>query len=150
MKTVVAVLLSVLLVLAYGAQMSRWLRVLQREHYDPSALLRFLGRWSSPQMPSAKTRPRAKPHRPFTLSHALIVAMALAIIFRAFDVLAIACVVYGLFCPYGLSPRGRSSPLTWTRRLRATATENPPASIAVARRRRVHVRGLDRPRSESP
>ena len=132
MKTVVAVLLSVLLALAYGAQMSRWLRVLQREHYDPSALLRFLGRWSSPQMPSAKTRPRAKPHRPFTLSHALIVAMALALIFRAFDVLAIACVVYGLFCPYGLSLRGRSSPLTWTRRLRATAILAGGFSVAVA------------------
>jgi UDP-N-acetylmuramoyl-tripeptide--D-alanyl-D-alanine ligase len=131
-KIAAAILLAVLLVLAYAAQMSRWLRVLQREHYDPSALLRFLGRWSTPQLPGAKAHERARPHRPFTLSHVLIVAMAAAIFLRAFDLLAVAAVLYGLFCPYGLSIRGRTSPLEWTRRLRATALLAGGFSVVVA------------------
>ena len=35
---------------AYVAQLLRWLRVLQREHYEPNAMARFVGRWSSPQV----------------------------------------------------------------------------------------------------
>ena len=132
MKTVSAVLLAVLLVLAYGAQMSRWLRVLQREHYDPSALLRFLARWSSPPLPGAKAHQRAHPRRPFTLTHALLVVMAVAIVARAYDVLAVATGLYGLFCPYGLALRGKTSPLAWTRRLRATALLAGGFSVIVA------------------
>ena len=44
------VAMIVALVAAYGAQMLRWLRVLQREHYEASAMSRFLGRGSSPQV----------------------------------------------------------------------------------------------------
>ena len=121
MKTAVAVVVWILLALAYLAQMSRWLRVLQREHYDPRALVRFLGRWSAPQYPSAKARDRARPLRPITLSHVLVAAMIIAIILRVTAVLVIAGVLYGLFCPRGLSVRGRTSPLEWTRRLRRVA-----------------------------
>lgn len=121
MKVVGVSLLAVLLALAYGAQMSRWLRVLQREHYDPRSLLRFLARWSTPQVAGAKAHPRAHPRRPFTLSHALIVAIAVTIILRAYVLLVIASAIYGLFCPLGLSIRGRTSPLEWTRRLRTVA-----------------------------
>ena len=35
---------------AFGAQMLRWLRVLQREHYEPESMYLFLGRWSTPQV----------------------------------------------------------------------------------------------------
>jgi UDP-N-acetylmuramoyl-tripeptide--D-alanyl-D-alanine ligase len=127
-----AVVLSALLVLAYAAQMARWLRVLQREHYDPTSLLRFLSRWSSPQRPSAKASAGAKPRRPFTLSHALIVAMIVAIAFRAWDYLVVATALYGLFCPVGLSIRGRTSRLEWTRRLRTTASLATTVSVIVA------------------
>jgi UDP-N-acetylmuramoyl-tripeptide--D-alanyl-D-alanine ligase len=127
-----AVVLSALLVLAYAAQMARWLRVLQREHYDPTSLLRFLSRWSSPQRPSAKASAGAKPRRPFTLSHALIVAMIVAIAFRAWDYLVVATALYGLFCPVGLSIRGRTSRLEWTRRLRTTASLATTLSVIVA------------------
>jgi len=44
---------------AYVAQLLRWLRVLQREHYEASAIARFVGRWSSPQIatiPKSKVR----------------------------------------------------------------------------------------------
>ncbi|HEV3267142.1 MAG TPA: UDP-N-acetylmuramoyl-tripeptide--D-alanyl-D-alanine ligase [Acidimicrobiales bacterium] len=132
MRTIGAVLLAVLLVGAYAAQMARWLRVLQREHYDPSALLRFLARWSSPQVPGAKAYQRAHPRRPFTLTHAFLVVMAGAIVFRAYVILAVAAGLYGLLCPTGLSLRGRTSPLTWTRRLRLTTVVAGGFSVVVA------------------
>ncbi len=132
MRIAGALLLAVLLALAYGAQMARWLRVLQREHYDPSSLLRFLGRWSSPALPGAKAPQRAHPRRPITLSHVLLVVMAVAIIARGYIVLAVAVGLYGLFCPWGLSLRGRTSPLSWTRRLRTTAIVAGVFSIVIA------------------
>ena len=94
MKVALAIALSALLVVAYCAQMARWLRVLQREHYDPTSLLRFLARWSSPQRPSAKANQGAKPRRPFTLSHLLIFAMIATVAFRLWDLLVV--VVAGL------------------------------------------------------
>jgi UDP-N-acetylmuramoyl-tripeptide--D-alanyl-D-alanine ligase len=130
-KIAEAIALSALLVVAYGAQMARWLRVLQREHYDPTSLMRFLARWSSPQRTSAKTI-TARPRRPFTLSHVLIVAMLVTIIFRAWDLLVVATVLYGLFCPVGLSMRGRTSRLEWTRRLRTTALLATFVSVVIA------------------
>lgn len=134
MIVVGATLVTVLLALAYVAQMSRWLRVLQREHYDPRSMLRFLARWSSPLVAGAKARPpahprsrayprsrafprqRAFPRRPFTLSHAFIVAIAASAVLQAYVLLAIVAASYGLFCPQGLSIRGKSSPLKWTDR----------------------------------
>src|SRR5579863_10457588 len=59
MHVALNVLIVVALVAAYGAQMLRWLRVLQREHYEASAISRFVARWSSPQVstvPKAKVR----------------------------------------------------------------------------------------------
>jgi UDP-N-acetylmuramoyl-tripeptide--D-alanyl-D-alanine ligase len=131
-KIALAIALSALLIAAYGAQMARWLRVLQREHYDPTSLLRFLARWSSPQRPSAKANEGAKPRRPFTLSHFLIFAMIATVIFRLWDLLVVAVAVYGIFCPVGLSVRGRTSKLEWTRRLRTTAVVATSVSVIVA------------------
>ncbi len=134
---------------AYVAQLVRWLRVLQREHYDPSAMARFVGRWSTPQVaavPRSKVRvaqhdvailtaerddfqgaprhqqvrPRPRPERgtrrPITLSHVLIFAFILALFVRNEGALVAVAALYGLLCPWGLSLRGRTSPLTWTRR----------------------------------
>lgn len=132
MKVALAIALSALLVVAYCAQMARWLRVLQREHYDPTSLLRFLARWSSPQRPSAKANQGAKPRRPFTLSHLLIFAMIATVAFRLWDLLVVVVAVYGVFCPVGLSLRGRTSKLEWTRRLRTTALVATSVSVVVA------------------
>jgi UDP-N-acetylmuramoyl-tripeptide--D-alanyl-D-alanine ligase len=109
-----AVALSALLALAYCAQMARWLRVLQREHYDPTSMLRFLARWTSPAR-SAKVR------LPVSLSHVLILAMIVALALGQWDLFVVGAAIYGLFCPWGLAPRGRTSTLDWTRRLRITA-----------------------------
>ena len=135
---------------AYGAQMLRWLRVLQREHYEASALARFVGRWSSPQMPAIpkskvqleqstvavraapldefvgasqyeQDRWRPKPprgeRRPFTLSHALIIAFIVALLTKNEAAPVVVAIVYGLLAPWGLSIKGRTGPLVWTRRL---------------------------------
>jgi UDP-N-acetylmuramoyl-tripeptide--D-alanyl-D-alanine ligase len=131
-KIALAIALSALLVAAYVAQMARWLRVLQREHYDPTSLLRFLARWSSPQRPSAKANAGAKPRRPFTLSHLLIFAMIATLVFRLWDLLVVAVAIYGIFCPVGLSIRGRTSKLEWTRRLRTTAVAAASVSVVIA------------------
>jgi UDP-N-acetylmuramoyl-tripeptide--D-alanyl-D-alanine ligase len=105
------------LVGAYTTQMLRWLRVLQREHYEPSSMRRFLGRWSSPQVASSKSAERTRRSRPITLSHVLTLALVVTVILRADVLVVIVSVVYGLFCPQGLSVKGRTSKLQWTRRL---------------------------------
>jgi UDP-N-acetylmuramoyl-tripeptide--D-alanyl-D-alanine ligase len=113
---------ALLLAAAYAAQMARWLRVLQREHYDPRSMAHFLGRWTTPQVPSAKSlgpwRGRAAERRPFTLSHALIVAILVSLALRASGALVVTSAAYGLFCPQGLHVRGTTGKLAWTRRLR--------------------------------
>jgi UDP-N-acetylmuramoyl-tripeptide--D-alanyl-D-alanine ligase len=116
-----AAVLAVLLAAAYGAQMARWLRVLQREHYEAASLFRFLGRWTSPQYPGARSVVRTKARRPVTLSHLLVFAMVVAAVVRAQYVLVVLCGLYGLFTPWGLSIRGRTSKLEWTKRLRTVA-----------------------------
>jgi UDP-N-acetylmuramoyl-tripeptide--D-alanyl-D-alanine ligase len=116
-----AVVLAALLALAYGAQMSRWLRVLQREHYEPGALFRFLGRWASPQYPGAGSAHRGRPRRPITPSQLLVLGIAVAAILRAQYVLVVLGGLYGLLTPWGLSIRGRTSKLEWTKRLRRVA-----------------------------
>jgi UDP-N-acetylmuramoyl-tripeptide--D-alanyl-D-alanine ligase len=118
---VLNVALGVALALAFAAQMLRWLRVLQREHYEPSSMSRFLGRWSSPQVASAKSVERWKKNRPITLSHVLMLALVITVVVRADVAVVLVSVLYGLFCPQGLAVKGRTSQLQWTRRLKTTA-----------------------------
>jgi UDP-N-acetylmuramoyl-tripeptide--D-alanyl-D-alanine ligase len=126
------VVLGLALAGAFAAQMLRWLRVLQREHYSPSAMSQFLGRWSSPQVASAKTVERTKKNRPITLSHVLLVALVVTIVVRADLLVAVVTVLYGVICPVGLSIKGRTSQLHWTRRLRTIAVVATTASLVVA------------------
>ncbi|MHB1210232.1 MAG: Mur ligase family protein [Acidimicrobiales bacterium] len=117
MKLVLDVVLALALALAYMAQMLRWLRVLQREHYQASSMRRFLARWSSPQVASAKSVDRSKRGRPITLTHVLLIILVIAVVAKL-DVLAVVVSVgYGALCPQGLSIKGRTSALQWTRRL---------------------------------
>lgn len=151
------------LAMAFAAQMLRWLRVLQREHYEPQSMRRFLGRWSAPQValvststiaaeqadhgvlsPSRvvaskskqwTTRSRATPtsaRRPITLSHVLIVALLVTAIANEAVLLVVASVLYGLLCPWGLSVRGRTGALRWTRRLTTLAVVATVASLGFA------------------
>ena len=132
MHVALAVGLSALLAAGYAAQMARWLRVLQREHYDPTSLFRFLGRWSSPQVGGAKSVARTRPRQPITLSHVLMLVAVVLAALRAYDLLVVACAAYGLFCPTGLTIRGRTSRLEWTRRLRTVAGVAGAFSLLVA------------------
>lgn len=154
MKLALELVLGLLVIAGWAAQMARWLRVLQREHYDPSAPFRFLGRWSAPAVRSANAptlrrdaRPsmfslipqlgRFKGHveprerRPFNFSLLWACVLVLFVLFR-FDVgAALVSVVYGLTSPAGLSIRGRTSKLVWTRRLRVVAALATVVTVAL-------------------
>ena len=108
-------------ILAVGAQGVRWLRVLQREHYEPAAMMRFLGRWTS--LPVVKAGPvtMARIRRPVTLSQIATLVLLGALLAHATALVLADALVYGLLCPVGLSMKGRTSPLHWTRRLRTVA-----------------------------
>ena len=116
MKVALDVVLALAVVAAYAAQMLRWLRVLQREHYEPGSLSRFLGRWTSPQVGRAQRAVHDHGRRPITLSHVMIVALVLTVILRADVAAVLVTIAYGLTCPVGLSIKGRTSALHWTRR----------------------------------
>jgi UDP-N-acetylmuramoyl-tripeptide--D-alanyl-D-alanine ligase len=164
-KIALDVIFGVALSLAYVAQLLRWMRVLQREHYEASAMARFVARWSSPQIatvPKSKVRVaqldvavlmaprdefqgasryeqdrhRPKPEkgirRPVTLTHVLIFAFVVALFFKNEVFLVAVAVLYGLFCPWGLSIRGRTSALVWTRRATTTAVVATVAALGVA------------------
>ena len=120
-KVALDVALALALVAGYVAQMLRWLRVLQREHYEPSSMHRFLGRWSSPPVGSARSSDSAKHRRPVTVSHVAVGALVLALLSRRDVVVVVVSILYALTCPWGLSIKGRTSALEWTRRLTTTA-----------------------------
>jgi UDP-N-acetylmuramoyl-tripeptide--D-alanyl-D-alanine ligase len=126
--TALDVVLGVALAAAVAAQMARWLRVLQREHYDPAAPGRFLVRWSWPSVGSAK---RSTRRRPVTLSAVSLVAVVALGVAGLDRWVAAVSVLYGVVCPVGLSLRGRSGALRWTRRLRTVAVVTT-AFVAVA------------------
>ncbi len=120
-QTVLSVLAGLGLALGFAAQMARWLRVLQREHYDPSSMRRFLARWSTPPVAPATAPQAVRDRRPVTLSHVLFVVLVVSVVLRADVLVVLSAIAYGLVCPWGLSVRGRTSPLVWTRRLRTIA-----------------------------
>ncbi len=93
------------LALAPGAL--RWLRVAQREHYLSGSVSRFAWRWWSAA--------------PLSLAMSVVaVAGLIASIFVPGAAMAVAVVI--AVGPPGLSPKGRTSKLAWTRRLRTLAT----------------------------
>ncbi len=104
---------------ATAAQFLRWLRVLQREHYVPSSLRHFVARWASP--PVAPARRPASRRRPVTGTHIAMLFLVLAALVRSPELAVADAIVYGVFLPEGLSLRGRTGALRWTRRLATTA-----------------------------
>ena len=83
----------------------RWLRVAQREHYLPGATSRFAVRW-------------------WTLGANRVLALAVAagVVLSVRSPLAAAVAAGAVAAgPFGLSPRGRTARLAWTRRLRTLA-----------------------------
>ena len=129
---ILAVLGSIGLASAFVAQMARWLRVLQREHYDPHAMIRFLGRWSSPPVGPASAPARVRDRRPVTLSHVLVVIFLVALILRSDALVVVTTIAYGLLAPTGLGLRGRTGALRFTRRLTTIAVLVAVVGLAVA------------------
>jgi UDP-N-acetylmuramoyl-tripeptide--D-alanyl-D-alanine ligase len=105
---------------AYVAQGVRWLRVLQREHYEAASLVRFRHRWWAPTVGSARWQ-RMWPYRPVTLSLLFGVAFVVSVALGAYRWAAVSTILFGLLTPWGLSLKGRTSTLEWTRRLKTIA-----------------------------
>ncbi len=93
-------------VLACGPAGLRWLRVAQREHYLAGSASRFASRWW-----------RVTPANG-ALAAVMVVALGLSVWWPLAGVVAAAAVAAG---PIGLTLKGRTSPLAWTRRLRTLA-----------------------------
>ena len=100
--------LAIVLLCAVAAvvQSPRWLRVAQREHYLPGSTVRFASRWWA--------------------SGQLNLVLAVGVLaggLSAFSLPAMAVVVGAVtvWAPLGLTLKGRTSPLAWTRRLKTLA-----------------------------
>ena len=132
MTIAIDVVLAIAVAAAFCAQMLRWLRVLQREHYEPSSLARFLGRWTSPQVGPARRAGHDRGRRPITLSHVLMFALLVTVVVRADKLVVIVTIGYGLACPVGLSIKGRTGALHWTRRLVTTAALASLVAVVLA------------------
>jgi UDP-N-acetylmuramoyl-tripeptide--D-alanyl-D-alanine ligase len=92
---------------------------------------RFLGRWSTPLVASAKSSERSTEKRPVTLTHVLIVVLVVVTVLRLDTLIVVVTTLYGVFCPQGLSMKGRTDQLHWTRRLTVTAVVATLLSAAV-------------------
>ncbi|MGH9046179.1 MAG: Mur ligase family protein, partial [Acidimicrobiales bacterium] len=96
---------------------ARWLRVAQREHYLPGASARFAARW---WFGLRRNVPLA-----------LLALVAAGFSWR-FSLAALGTAAVGTLGPVGLSVRGRTSPLVWTRRLRSLAVMWLSGEVIVA------------------
>jgi UDP-N-acetylmuramoyl-tripeptide--D-alanyl-D-alanine ligase len=96
----------------------RWLRIAQREHYIAGSVSRFAIRWW------------ASSYLNKTLGAMLVLALAVA--WAGFWPGSLAVGVISLLGPLGLSYRGRSSKLAWTRRLRVLAIATACLVLLVA------------------
>jgi len=101
---------------AAGLAAIRWLRVAQREHYLPGSVGRFARRWWS-----------IGPNR-LLGGAALVGLVGAAAKVAPAGLIAAAAVAVG---PFGLSLRGRTSTLAWTRRLKVLAAVSAALVAAV-------------------
>jgi UDP-N-acetylmuramoyl-tripeptide--D-alanyl-D-alanine ligase len=101
---------------ACGPAGLRWLRVAQREHYLAGSVSRFAGRWwvSSPGNKG--------------LAVLAVVAAMVSVGWPPVGVVTAGVVAFG---PLGLTVRGRTAPLVWTRRLRTLAAVSAALVILV-------------------
>ena len=90
----------------------RWLRVAQREHYIPGSATRFAWRWA-----------RSTPANAVLAAVVLVVGGAIEVAFLAAAIVAV--------WPLGLSLRGRTSRLAWTRRMKTLAAVDAGLCLAV-------------------
>ena len=113
--------LGVLAGVAYVAQLVRWLRVLQREHYLFGSTTRFASRWLEVDVQRVAPRPTGNRALRVVL---LIVTLATVVLLARFHYDAIAVVAafnFGVLYPRRLTVRGRTGALEWTRRATTVA-----------------------------
>jgi UDP-N-acetylmuramoyl-tripeptide--D-alanyl-D-alanine ligase len=122
----------VLAVGAYIAQLLRWLRVLQREHYEPGSVRRFYVRWAAPDVASARSADRARGRRPFPVTIPTLIAVAVFVVVKVDVVAVLVLCVYGYLFPHGLSIKGRTSALAWTRRMKTVTAVVVLESLLIA------------------
>ena len=127
MSTLVLALGALALAGGFGAQMARWVRVLQREHYEPVAAMRFWWRWMRPGLGGGR---RAT----ITLVCwvALPLSLVAAILTHRVAIFVASSALYGAFCPRGLALRGRTGALQWTRRARTLSAVTVAISLLIA------------------
>jgi UDP-N-acetylmuramoyl-tripeptide--D-alanyl-D-alanine ligase len=112
------IVIYVLTVIAAFAGAPRWLRIAQREHYIPGSVSRFAIRW---WLSGSLNRVLG-----------ITLTLALAAAWAGFWEGALAVGVISLLAPAGLSYKGRSSKLTWTRRLRTLAVTTASLMLLAA------------------
>jgi UDP-N-acetylmuramoyl-tripeptide--D-alanyl-D-alanine ligase len=112
------IVIYVITVMAALAGAPRWLRIAQREHYIPGSVSRFAIRWWVSD--------------PLNRVLGIMLAFALALAWAGFWQGLLAAGVISLLAPTGLSYRGRSSKLAWTRRLRTLAVTVASLMLLVA------------------
>lgn len=98
--------LVVLCAAASAVALLRWLRIAQREHYLAPSVTRFATRWWSSTQPN------------LLLGTGLVLAAMSA---AWVPLMALAAAGITAAGPLGLSVKGRTSPLVWTRRLKTLA-----------------------------
>ena len=112
------IVIYALTMVAAVAGAPRWLRIAQREHYIAGSVSRFAIRWW-------KSSPLNK-----VLGAMLVLALVVA--WAGFWQGSLAVSIISLLGPVGLSYKGRSSKLSWTRRLRTLAIATVCAIFLVA------------------
>lgn len=94
----------------------RWLRVLQREHYLPGSSTRFAWRWWTSSA--------------VNVSVFLAAVIAIVASWWVSPAVIVTALVVAL-APFGLSLKGRTSPLAWTRRLKTVAVVSAGLSVLI-------------------
>ena len=117
-RAMIADVASALAVAAALGGTFRWLRIAQREHYLPGSVSRFAARWW-----------RSRPEN--VVIGALLIGSAGAAWAGRWEG-TVAAGVISLAAPFGLSYRGRSGKLVWTRRLRSLAATTAFFIIVIA------------------
>jgi UDP-N-acetylmuramoyl-tripeptide--D-alanyl-D-alanine ligase len=105
----------------------RWLRVAQREHYLAGSVSRFAWRWWRSSGVNV------------VIAVAAIAAAVAALFFPALALVTIAATAIG---PIGLTLRGRTSKLAWTRRLKVLAAVGAVIDLVILLVALLYVRGL--------
>ena len=113
----------------YAMALLRWLRVLQREHYEAGATVRFFVRWAWPRVGSPA---RATVRRPVPWHYVLLVEVIVLASFGFGEGAFAVASVTAVFFPLRLAVRGRTGSLAWTRRLVTNCVVASVVALAVS------------------